>query len=71
MNFRVLKISTNVDEYPYCKEDSEEFPDLMEYVEDEMETFIYCLEDDCWWIAHEFFSMVRIKSFSSDNVNIK
>jgi len=65
--FRVLQITNKIDEYPDCKEDTLEFPDLVEEVEDEMEIFILCVETDEFWKSREFFSQVTMKTFNSED----
>ena len=62
MRYRVLRISTNLEEYPLAKEDTEEFPYLTKYVEDEEEFFVMD-EDGSFWEANEFFYMTDIKEF--------
>ena len=65
--FRVLRISNNLEEYPDCTEDTLEFPDMVEYLDDEMDIFVYCNETGEFWHSDEFFSMVGMTTFSSEN----
>lgn len=64
MKYRFLRISTNLEEYPLAKEDTEEFPYLTKYVEDEEEFFIMDEESNIWE-ASKFFYMVDIKEFKT------
>ena len=63
MKYRVLKITNNVEKYPECKEDTKEFPDLVNYVKDEMELIIMNERDD-WVFADEFFFTHTVKEFN-------
>lgn len=62
MEYRVVNISNNIDEYPECKKDTEQFPHLVKHVGDEMDTFIVD-ENGKFWPAGEFFSMVTVINF--------
>ena len=65
--FRVVKITNNPQKYPNCAEDTEEFPHLVSYVEDEMDVFVVNASDkDEFYPADEFFYMVRTKSFEAE-----
>lgn len=59
----VARITNNPKEYPDCVEDSEEYPEIIEYVEDEMDLFIVDPETRNFWPAKEFFLMVGIRDF--------
>lgn len=64
---RVVKITNNFESYPECINDTNEFPNLIPYVEDEMAIFIVdSVDDDGWWTAKEFFYMVPITEFLVD-----
>jgi len=63
MEYKVIKISNNTDEYPECKEDTERYPHLVKHVEDEMDIFVTD-ENGEFWPADEFFNMVEVTSFS-------
>jgi len=65
--FRVLTITNNLDEYHQYEKDTNEFPDLVRRVEDEIETFVYCNETEDWWEAGEFLLMVDMKTFQSED----
>lgn len=62
MDYKVVKISNNIAEYPECKEDSEQYPHLIKHVADEMDTFIVD-ENGEYWPEDEFFSMVTVTNF--------
>lgn len=64
MEYRVVKISSNLNEYPECKQDTEEFPGLIKYIEDEMDIFIVSENGD-FFSSDEFFNMVSISKFNS------
>ncbi len=62
-NYRVLKISKNLEEYPECKEDTEKFPQLVDMLSDEMDIFIFNIETTRIFPARDFFYMVDMNSF--------
>lgn len=64
MIYRVLKITNNVSGYPECKKDTEEFPYLVQKVEDEMDLFIVD-ENGTDYPANEFFYMVSVEEFQA------
>jgi hypothetical protein len=68
MKYRVVKITNNIGGYPECKSDTEEFPEIIECVEDEMDNFIVD-ENGKFWQADEFFNMIEIKEFTTENEN--
>lgn len=59
---RVVTVTTDVDQYPQYREDTEEFPNLVVFVEDDFETFIVD-EDGGYWEAKDFFDCVNITHF--------
>ncbi len=63
--FRVLVVTNDLEAYPRYKRDTIDFPELLEYVEDEIETFVFCNETEDFWKAGEFFDMVSIDTFKS------
>jgi len=66
MKYRVLRISNNLKDYPKCESDTKEFPQLVEYVEDEQETFIID-ENNTFWKSDDFFHMIDLKEFIAEN----
>lgn len=66
MEYRVVKITNNIEAYPDCKQDTEEFPNIVFHVEDEMDLFIVD-SDGKFWPSDEFFSMVEIKKFTTED----
>lgn len=64
---RVVIITNNLAEYPQHKDDTNEFPHLVEYVEDEEEIFIADpLNPDEFWTARDFFYCVNVREFLVD-----
>lgn len=63
MNFRVVRITNNIEDYQDCEEDTKEFPELVKYVEDEMNTFIIEEDTEEFYKAEEFFFMTSFKRF--------
>jgi hypothetical protein len=61
----VVTVTNNPEEYPEHAEASKKYPDLVEYVEDEIETFIYDPEDDGFWKSN-FFMCVDLDCFYVD-----
>ena len=62
--FRVICITTDVEEYPEYAADTEEFPHLLDRVEDDFVTLVLDSEgNDC--PASEFFNMVDVKKFTA------
>ena len=57
--FKVLRISNNLDDYPEAAEDSANYPELVDWVEDEYQMFIYNFATADAFPADEFFSMAR------------
>lgn len=59
MRFRLVKITKNVERYPECAQDTEEFPHLVDRVSDEMDSFVVMVgkETEKFWPAGEFFLM--------------
>ena len=72
MAYRVVTISNNLQKYPQFVEDSADFPQLVEYVEDECAVFVVDLSDGDFYPASEFFMMATIKYFDeTDNITLK
>lgn len=65
MKFRILSISTNLEDYPESADDTNEFPHLRKYVEDEQAILIIDEETNEVWPGDEFFMMVGLKRFES------
>ena len=66
MNYRVVSITNNVGEYPESAKDTENFPHLVQHLEDEHELFVVRLGTDDFWCADDFLQMVGIRDFSTD-----
>lgn len=64
---RVVAITNNLVDYPECVKDTEEFPNLIEYVEDEMAIFVVDTTNNNFWRADEFFYMVEVTEFLVDS----
>ena len=63
-DYKVVSISNNIPDYPECKEDTENYPHLLKYVEDEMDRFVISSDNpDKFWPASEFFYMVEMSEF--------
>jgi hypothetical protein len=65
--YRVVSITNNLAANPECREDTEEFPDLVEAVEDETGHFVVRVLDNGEYEsfpAHEFFSIVNVTEFT-------
>lgn len=70
--FRVLHISNNLDEYPQCVKDSDEFPHMIAYVDDEYAMFILDETDGNIYPAGEFFYMVdHVDKFSTETQRLE
>jgi hypothetical protein len=63
MKYRVVKITKDVDRYPECAADTEEFPQLVKYVDDEMDLFIIDEAGQCVAPASEFFYIHDVPIF--------
>ena len=61
--YRVLRITNNIEEYPDAKSNSHEFPHIVPHVEDEFDLFILDLKTRNFWKASEFFHMVDVEQF--------
>ena len=64
IQFRVVVITNNLEEYPEYRENTEEFPEMVPYVEDEVRVFVSGGGD--FWPANEFFDMVSVTRFTVD-----
>jgi len=67
--FRILHISNNLDEYPHCVKDSDEFPHVVDWVKDEYEMFVLDVDGGSIFPAADFFYMFdvdEIKTFSTE-----
>jgi len=64
MKYRVLRITNNMEEYPRCEKDTTEFPELVRYVEDEMDMFVMD-ENGAFCNADEFFMTHNILEFEA------
>jgi hypothetical protein len=64
MKYRVVQITKSVERYPECATDTAEFPDLVKYVDDEMDLFVVD-EIGHFWPAHEFFYMQTLTHFTA------
>lgn len=62
MKYRLLRITNDINACPLAKEDTEEFPYIVKYVDDEEEFFVMD-EDGNFWEARDFFYMTDIKEF--------
>ena len=64
---RVVRVTKNLEDYPDCRQDTEEFPFLVKFIQDEAATFIVDESDGCsFWPADEFFLMTNIKEIMVD-----
>lgn len=57
----VAYVTNDVKNNPGCKEDTERFPYLIPYVEDECELFVVDESTENFWQASEFFDMTDCK----------
>lgn len=64
MKYKVLKITNNIEAYPEAKEDTLQYPNLINKVEDEFDLFIMNENGECYQ-ADEFFNMIPIKEFEA------
>ncbi len=69
-DYKVVSITNNLERYPDCKDDTEEYPHLIDFIQlddithNEWEVFIVENGDiNIWWRASEFFYMVDMKEF--------
>lgn len=67
---KVVRVTNNPDEYPEFAEASVEFPELVEYIDDESATFIVDPETGDFWPADEFFHMVAVTAFLVNPVEL-
>lgn len=65
IRYRVVEITNNIQDYTECRKDTEEFPHLIELVDDEMDIFIVD-ENGNGYLAEEFFHLVDIKQFQGE-----
>ena len=67
---RLVIVTNNPEEYPQHREDSEEFPHLVDRVEDEIELFIVDDEDGGYWEARDFFNCTNVTHFIVDSSEV-
>ncbi len=70
-NFRVLHIASSYEiaktKNGKCFQDTQEFPDLMNLVEDDTELFIFSVDTNRTWNARDFFFENILDNFSTTN----
>ncbi len=67
IKFRVVTVTTNLEDFPQHREDSEEFPYLVGcLVEDEVGHFVVD-EDGGFWEVRDFFHCTSITHFVVDS----
>lgn len=67
IEFRVITITNDLQEHPQYRDDTEEFPNLVQYIEDEVETFVVDMRDGGFWGASDFFFGTNITHFIVDS----
>ncbi len=67
IQFRVVIITNNLEKYPQFREDTEEFLDLVVYIEDEIEVLVIDTRDGGSWPANEFFDITNVRHFIVDS----
>jgi len=70
MEYRVVTVTNDVSEYPQYTDDSLEFPDLVDHIEDELETFVISSDGD-YCNARDFFNMTDVKKFTVADRTLK
>lgn len=72
-NFRVLHITNNIEEYPHATKDSDEFPHVVNWLEDEYGMFVLDDSTGSIYPAGEFFYMMEtdFKGFSTDTQQLE
>lgn len=62
ITLRIVTVTNNIQDYPEHEKDTREFPHLVEYVEDEADTFVVDPDNptEQVWPAREFFDMVLV-----------
>jgi len=61
--YKLIHITNNIEEYPEDENDTLEYPNLIDEVEDEEEHFIIDLETGEYFPARDFFLMVDLEYF--------
>jgi len=67
ITFRIVTVTNNLESYPQHWEDTREFPDLVEELDNDIETFVIDPRDGGWWVASEFFGCTNISHFVVDS----
>jgi len=67
ITFRVVTVTNNLEQYPQHVYDNDEFPHLIDYVEDEVETFVVDENDGGFWKSSEFFQCTNVTHFLIDS----
>lgn len=63
MEFAVVWVTKNVEKNPQYKEDTEMYPHLIPFIEDEDQGFVVDLETGDHWKVDEFFYIEPVKKF--------
>ena len=63
MECMVVWVTKNVERYPEHKTDTETFPHLVRYVDDETAGFVVDLETGDFWPVAEYFLMEKVRRF--------
>ena len=66
MKYKVITVTNNPSEYPEFEDASKKYPELVDVIEDEVDTFVITEDDDRFWYASEFFMMTEVKDFQTN-----
>ena len=70
--FKILKISNNLDDYPEAIQDTDKYPHLIKWLDDEFGLFVANLSNGDFFPAAEFFYMVEeFKEFETNPQQLK
>ena len=68
IQFRVVTVTNNLEAHPQYREDTREFPRLVQHIEDAVEVFVVDMRDGGFWVASDFFYGTNITHFVVDSL---
>lgn len=68
---RIVTVTNDIETYPEFAKETLEFPNLVDYVEDDIEIFIVGEDENDFWCHHDFFLLGDIKRFVITEGNIE
>ena len=61
--YKVVSVTKDIASYPECASDTKQYPQLVRYVEDDMDIFVVHEEDGTFFKASDFFQSTSVRRF--------